>query len=212
MVYVASNPFQQMVYRGNAGGVTVFSRRNLLRSKNAHLISTFLSILESHAALAGTMDFGCDFDSDGWCLGERASKEKGLYPPICEVPKGKEYMHRMCCCKCCYESLGYLNSNRFLFSEDIPTYEKLFKRKIGFWRRGKGCVLPRKLRSKTCQGFVCGKASKKKQNDPMFKAFREIIALEYDIRVRLVELIDNTNVHWLYLYDYLGSQRRKDSK
>jgi hypothetical protein len=177
MAYVASNPFQQMVNRGYAGRITVFSRRNLLRSKNAHLISTFLSILESHAALAGTMDFGCDFDSDGWCLGERASIKKGMYPPICDVPKGKEYLHRMCCCKHCYESLGYLGSNRFLFSEDIPTYEKLFKRKIGFWRRGKGCVLPRKLRSKICQSFVCAKASKKRQNDSMFKAFNKMMDL-----------------------------------
>jgi hypothetical protein len=89
---------------------------------------------EELAERFGEVDFGCDF-KDGKCCSTR----KGNHP-------------ENACCGGCFEAGGYLHE---VNPAHVKTYQKLFKRGIGFWRPGTGCSLPRALRSSTCIGFRC---------------------------------------------------------
>jgi hypothetical protein len=111
---------------------------------NGEMIN-LLRVLVKHLIQASNeFDFKCDFDKKGECTGTR----KGDRP--------KDDFHaKMCCCSNCYAALGYLQGALPITKQDLPTYEKLFKRKIGFWRRGKGCSLPRELRSTVCVFYSC---------------------------------------------------------
>jgi hypothetical protein len=83
--------------------------------------------------------FDCRFDAEGRC-------------------KRKLYVNRkhraMNCCHSCYDSVGYLGDQLYN-KEEQQTILALFKPMIGFWRQGRGCVLPRRLRSITCLGYNC---------------------------------------------------------
>jgi hypothetical protein len=111
------------------------------------------------AKLTESLDFGCGFDKFGRC---RNYKDASPDKPV------------MCCCNGCFNSLGYLktlptggwsrNSDDRLanlklfarhFSEKAITLDG-YTRKIGFWRPGKGCILPRIHRSPTCLTYTCG--------------------------------------------------------
>jgi len=94
------------------------------------------------------IDFGCKFDSKGYCNSE--------------VTFYGNKMDQMCCCKNCSITIGYLdviNSN-----EDLKYYAKLFNDKTGFWRKGKGCILDRSMRSITCIVYTCKDMLKPKMN------------------------------------------------
>lgn len=62
-----------------------------------------------------------------------------------------------CCCLHCAKYQGYLgedNINTLPLNSDkeiIP----LFDEKLGFWREGVGCTLPRKYRSYVCLSYNC---------------------------------------------------------
>lgn len=84
------------------------------------------------------IDFGCKIGKDGsdckYFQG-RLSKDE---PP-------------MCCCDQCFDRVGYLD-----VLTNQPTYfARLFNRKTGFWRKDKGCILPREHRSITCLTHHC---------------------------------------------------------
>ncbi len=90
------------------------------------------------AELTANVDFGCDF-KEGKCRNN-----------------GQGYLHRDGggCCGGCASTIGYL--------DDIPCcwqtlikMARLYNKRQGFWRKGKGCVLPHRVRSSTCLGYVC---------------------------------------------------------
>ncbi len=73
----------------------------------------------------------------------------------------KKDPNHMCCCQGCHSSLGYFEDD-LIFEKDFETYNSLFvydekdwRNSTGFWRKGKGCALPRELRSKTCVTYCC---------------------------------------------------------
>jgi len=57
-----------------------------------------------------------------------------------------------CCCTGCYSSRGYF---KIMLSEDTTYYARHFQKTIGFWREGKGCILPHKRRSIICLVTHC---------------------------------------------------------
>lgn len=61
-----------------------------------------------------------------------------------------------CCCQGCAGALGYLRGglNKIPLGSDKEILP-LFSEKTGFWRKGKGCILPRKYRSVVCLSFNC---------------------------------------------------------
>lgn len=130
---------------------------------------------ERRAAFTKNLEYDCQFKPNGACRS---------YPD----PKTR---NGMACCGGCMYSLGYL--------ESIPPgtaryYAKLFLKKTGFWRPGKGCVLPRKRRSAVCLNYRC--ASPK-----------------YDIKSETLRP-DKTPVYWLnqqvfYVWNYLASGNTK---
>lgn len=62
----------------------------------------------------------------------------------------------MCCCKDCYSNMGYLSHhNPIMVVRYLKLFARLFKEDVGFWRSGKGCVLPRKVRSPICLAYRC---------------------------------------------------------
>lgn len=89
----------------------------------------------------GTMDFGCDF-VDGLCRSRRNNPSSN---------PNSAYM-RMCCCMQCSYEIGYIV---IAFKNEIPKYAKHFNKDTGFWREGKGCILPYKMRSTVCVTHFC---------------------------------------------------------
>lgn len=104
------------------------------------------------AALTEFYDYGCDFSDDGLCFRYRRP----------DMPKPDDGICK-CCCHSCYGSTGYLYKfpNEY---EQIKIYAHFYKHhsnhwkdpeNLGFWREGKGCILPRELRSPTCLTHMC---------------------------------------------------------
>lgn len=89
------------------------------------------------------LPFGCQFKSDGTCKTARKHVHKGW---------NEWRKNEMCCCKHCYKNSGYLD---LIHENDISTYNKSFINGVGFWRKNKGCLLPRELRSSTCLLYNC---------------------------------------------------------
>jgi hypothetical protein len=85
--------------------------------------------------------YNCQFD-DGMCKEGRKGKKERKWP----------IRNSMCCCDCCGQSVGYF---RYIFESDIGYYAKKWSKKTGFWRKGKGCILDRKYRSRTCLTHNC---------------------------------------------------------
>lgn len=93
--------------------------------------------LEGLKKLTDSIDFGCKF-IDGKCQDARKMEWVGNHPA--------------CCCKDCAFAAGY---HDIMLEKDIVSYAKKFTSKAGFWRKGKGCILPRKMRSITCVAYSC---------------------------------------------------------
>ena len=66
--------------------------------------------------------------------------------------KCKNGSNIMCCCEGCYSSIGYL---KVIYQEDLHIIAKNYSVKAGFWRKGKGCNLPYRLRSSECVFYNC---------------------------------------------------------
>lgn len=99
------------------------------------------SVHEEVAAKTAKVDFGCDFKDDN-CKYQRVNGSWSSKPDRVE----------MCCCANCETKIGYLDA--------IPVgtarkYLRYWSKKTGFWRKGKGCILPRKMRSPTCLLHIC---------------------------------------------------------
>lgn len=92
------------------------------------------------ANLTEKIDFGCNF-KDGRCEGN--SRVQG-------------------CCGSCRWNFGYLKLRTIKGKDKIEDIEKemlyyttKFHRIHGFWRRNKGCILPREKRSTICLTHSC---------------------------------------------------------
>lgn len=85
------------------------------------------------------INFGCDFKGNT-CRAMRDNR-------------------RGCCCESCKSRHGFLEKIRpSAFSEILSSFDRVW----GFWRPGKGCILPRKWQSPTCLFFACLPFMKKK--------------------------------------------------
>jgi hypothetical protein len=97
------------------------------------------------AALATEkIDFKCGF-VNGRCIRARDKKASHL------VKCG-------CCCSNCADHLGYLDIigwHEGVRIKYLREYERLFDSKNGFFVKGRGCSLPRHMRSSTCLTFSC---------------------------------------------------------
>jgi len=104
------------------------------------------------AAMTRNIDYGCRFGKQ---------IKNGVQDKQATCSKQREYntTDEMCCCSSCNTKLGYLK-----FIQNDPKVIKriagLFQPKTGFWRKGKGCILPRKYRSAVCLGYRCESAKR----------------------------------------------------
>lgn len=110
----------------------------------------------SVAILSSLFDFACNFGGDK-CAGKRIEE---------------------CCCKSCAYSLGHFNRCWPNDLETLSTYAKEFDKDTGFWRKDKGCALPRHLRSLTCSFYVCMETREEfnKRNDEDLKELRSSVS------------------------------------
>ena len=113
------------------------------------------------------IDYGCSFDHNGICIEERDNTK--IF--VNYIPKAT------CCCINCYTNLGYIK--RIQDSQRvIKLISSKFKKNVGFWRKGKGCILPRKYRSVTCLGYRCNNSRDNKhlrKTPSILFAFMEIV-------------------------------------
>ena len=122
------------------------------------------------AELTGEVDFKCDFDEKGQCRGLR-ERSPGMWR---SAPQ--------CCCQDCPMTVGYHNN----ISEDqAKVMKKRWSKKTGFWRKGKGCTLPRMYRSPICLTYDCRYDSGGRAKQ--YKALREVMSflesgVEYALR------------------------------
>jgi hypothetical protein len=121
-------------------------------------------VREEYAALTQFISFECDFKGD-LCAKYRHDsctvKDIEYYRKAlktCKDPgerillESRITRRQMCCCSICRTSVGHFNH---INMSDIDMLASRFDPDIGFWRKGKGCVLPRAKRSTVCLGFMC---------------------------------------------------------
>jgi hypothetical protein len=93
--------------------------------------------------------FDCNFQS-GICIREK------------RLPQSSR---THCCCERCEDASGYFSSQgiklqgyintREIYLNKFPILKNNFNSTTGFWRKNRGCILPREFRSLTCNFFVC---------------------------------------------------------
>jgi len=138
------------------------------------------------ANLTKHINYGCNFDSHGRC-------ENYSRAPADKIT--------MCCCASCFSSMGYVDylptggwsyhSKDNLkdlkvyarhFSEKTVRFSSNYTRKIGYWRPGKGCILPRSHRSNTCLSYTCGQEKETEWERRLFQLLhRRILSFPVEI-------------------------------
>jgi len=124
---------------------------------------------EEYAKATSAISFGCKIGASGECQGWH--RWKNYSGPV---------MNQVgCCCVGCAYHRGYLYS---IEPGSTKRYLELWDAELGFWRPGKGCVLPRAMRSFVCLSYVCDDANRETKG----RARKEVgeIQLEIDRRVR----------------------------
>ena len=94
------------------------------------------------AKLTKYIDYGCDFDKNGICKKYRQGS------------LGTTENRVMCCCNNCARNNGFLDiipASTYLQHK----YCEMYDDNTGYWRKGTGCILPRKMRSYTCLQYNC---------------------------------------------------------
>jgi hypothetical protein len=145
------------------------------------------------ASLTKYIDYKCKFVS---------KKEDGIVYTGCTKEK-----YITCCCGNCYNSVGYLSQLPNSYG-DIQQIARCFSvpnvngvwvdkiEKLGFWRRGKGCILPREYRSNTCIVHACHKLS------PVAGELIKILTSEYEKALLFAESKTNINTGTARKYIY----------
>ena len=107
------------------------------------------------AALSGLFDFPCNFDGET-CAGKSANKDK------------------RCCCSNCSYTMGHFSKRWPNSLDTLSIYAEKFDSDDGFWRKDKGCVLPRHQMSLTCAFYICSKIQREfdKRNEEDIKELR----------------------------------------
>ena len=108
-------------------------------------IKSWFMDIKALKTLTSLIDFGCNFDDTG----------------LCRLYRNTEYNPR-CCCNNCHGATGHFTNIQLT---DTPKIARHFKEKVGFWRKGRGCILPRELRSDTCITYICN-TYKSGENQP----------------------------------------------
>lgn len=155
-------------------GVSGQIRDNQSRNKLAVLLREITTLKN----ISKYIDFECDFGKSsnkhickqgvGWghaCLDRRVSRLQTM---------------GISCCVNCANSIGYLYN--LVLESDLPTYDKLYKKVIGFWRPRKGYSLPIELRSSLCLYHNCAGSSEKR------RTFDRMKLLLSDLEKRAVNL------------------------
>ena len=98
------------------------------------------TVYKELADLTSLINFGCNF-KNGKCRADRTE---------------------MCCCGSCASCFGHFTETFFsgydnieYIEEEMLYYVREYRAKTGFWRKGKGCILPRHKRSATCLTYNC---------------------------------------------------------
>jgi hypothetical protein len=101
------------------------------------------------AELTEHINYHCNFKPNGSCRGYNM------------INNG------ICCCYFCFSSIGHHKELPCNYNQ-LMAYCKLFEPEkkgkngkleaLGFWRAGKGCILPRKMRSSICLSYNCRSA------------------------------------------------------
>ena len=93
------------------------------------------------------------------CILDDFRKLKGFIQFVdfdCQISKKggcKEHPETLkCCCFSCSDNAGFF---RVVLDTDITSYARKFSRTTGFWKEGKGCILPHNMRSTTCLTHHC---------------------------------------------------------
>jgi hypothetical protein len=92
----------------------------------------------------------------------------------------------MNCCVGCASHKGYLVG---IPPNSIPSYVRMWNGKTGFWRKGKGCILPRSKRSLTCLEFHCGNDGKYKDDHSFHQIDNQLIRI---LRPKLIQITLNS--------------------
>ncbi len=128
------------------------------------------------------IDYGCEFDTNGVCIEEKDNTT--LFNSYTPNPA--------CCCVNCYRNFGY--AKRIQDSQKvIKLISSKFKKDVGFWRKGKGCILPRKYRSVVCLGYRCNTIINKvhfKKLDSILLSFIDI-AQEQPWDTKTISILGN---------------------
>jgi hypothetical protein len=109
-----------------SNGVKILSKNDI--NFNIHILSSFHNL----KGFIKNIDFDCQINPKGGCR---------------VTPNSIR-----CCCSNCYHNAGFF---RVMIDTDIIKYSKQFSIRTGFWRKGKGCILPHKMRSVTCLTHHC---------------------------------------------------------
>jgi len=126
----------------------------------------------AYCRLLDDIDYGCEF-KNGECKVLRQCKRKK------QIVSSFGGRSSKCCCEQCDFSKGYINGSdiatlgmragphmkqqilalldeHFVKPErHLSSEEREAQEAAGFWRKGQGCILPRWLRSQTCQNYNC---------------------------------------------------------
>lgn len=125
------------------------------KSKNGEILRILYEQVRNSMRLTEFISFSCDFNAAGLCVNHRTNSVN----------------NRMCCCMDCYSSVGYLRRGLPILKEDFETYNTLFKKGTGFWKKDVGCSLPRELRSPICVYYMCWNKNddRQKLHDTLYK-------------------------------------------
>lgn len=92
------------------------------------------------ALLTATVDFGCAHNGTTCAMTRKNPSYESKRKP------------GTACCYNCQNSYGNL---RVIRPGTSGYYARLFDWELGFWRPGRGCILPRPMRSDGCLGWQC---------------------------------------------------------
>ena len=101
--------------------------------------------------------FGCDIrpDPNGVVT---CKNRRDLEGYACRYPHSTTERVEMACCVGCASALGYLDT---IPPGSARRYVRYWSKATGFWRKGKGCLLPRTMRSVTCLRYNCSDEASK---------------------------------------------------
>lgn len=154
-----------------------------IASLQIHAIRVSWGFIHALAELTSEIDYKCNFDELGHCRSWR--KWKNGESSSGGTPAGLINMTNQCCCTGCVTNKGYLG---IIAKDKITEYAKMFGSSTGFWRAGKGCILPRRLRSMTCLTYSCydkirwSSSRPPTRSDHILEALRNIGQSFYDYR------------------------------